>query len=278
MAQFPALPLWTDAYLGDTTHLTTIEHGAYLLLLIVAWRSPDCRLPNDDKMLARFTKLSPSQWKRIKPIIMEFFTIRDEWIYQLRLLDELEAVKRLTMQRSNAGKSSALKRKERNQRAFQREANETATPTPRPIKKDIDKSISKEKRKKSQTEIPENWQPNAKALEIGFEENYSPEEIKFIAQTFIDSAHAKGTRYVEWNTAFYKWLRSGITRSDVDRKRTSKNSNGGKPGNKGIVGIGNKLASEIRARDNEQQTDILPSDGGYGESLGTLESDNEIKF
>ena len=53
MAQFPVLPLWTDAYLGDTTHLTTIEHGAYMLLLMVSWRSPDCRLPDDDAMLAR---------------------------------------------------------------------------------------------------------------------------------------------------------------------------------------------------------------------------------
>jgi hypothetical protein len=42
MAEFPALPLWTDAYLGDTRHLSQSEHGAYLLLLITAWRTPNC--------------------------------------------------------------------------------------------------------------------------------------------------------------------------------------------------------------------------------------------
>ena len=93
MAQFPSLPLWTDAYLGDTTHLTTLEHGAYLLLLIAAWRSPNCRLPNDDKMLARYTKLTPAQWKRIKPMILSFFDEKDNWLYQGRLSDESSFVK-----------------------------------------------------------------------------------------------------------------------------------------------------------------------------------------
>lgn len=32
MAEFPALPLWTDAYIGDTAHLTNEEHGVYLRL------------------------------------------------------------------------------------------------------------------------------------------------------------------------------------------------------------------------------------------------------
>ena len=53
MAEFPALPLFTDALLGDTTHLDATEFGAYLLMLIVAWRSPDCALPDDDRYLAR---------------------------------------------------------------------------------------------------------------------------------------------------------------------------------------------------------------------------------
>ena len=127
MAQFPALPLFTDAYLGDTTHLTTIEHGAYLLLLIVAWRSKGCKLPDDDKMLARYTKLSTAQWLRIKPVVLEFFTVENGYLFQGRLLDELDTVKRLTMQRSNAGKASAL----------QREANgkQHPHPHPHPLKK-----------------------------------------------------------------------------------------------------------------------------------------------
>ena len=40
MADFPALPFFTDAYLGDTQHLTLEEHGAYQKLLYIAWRSP----------------------------------------------------------------------------------------------------------------------------------------------------------------------------------------------------------------------------------------------
>jgi hypothetical protein len=51
LAEFPALPLFTDAYLGDTTHLSTFEHGAYLLLLIVSWRTPGCCVADDDALL-----------------------------------------------------------------------------------------------------------------------------------------------------------------------------------------------------------------------------------
>lgn len=113
MAEFPALPLWTDAYLGDTTHLTTIEHGAYLLLLMTAWRSPDCRLPDDDRLLARYARCSPGQWKRLRPIIEPFFLSENGHWTQGRLTDEAVAVRRKKEAAAANGRASALKRKGR---------------------------------------------------------------------------------------------------------------------------------------------------------------------
>lgn len=132
MAEFPSLPLWTDAYMADTTHLTTLEHGAYFLLLVVAWRSKDVRLPDDDKLLARYTRLTPAQWKRIKPVISQFFTIENGYWMQGRLTDEFNAVKQYRKRQSDAGKASALKRKGRHSTAVESGCNHGASPTPTP--------------------------------------------------------------------------------------------------------------------------------------------------
>lgn len=110
MAEFPALPLFTDAYLGDTVHLTTIEHGAYLLLLMCMWRS-NGTLPNNDKLLARYSKLSPSQWKRIKPILWPLFDVSNEGITQGRLSDELDYVKANSKKQSDRAKTRWNKQK-----------------------------------------------------------------------------------------------------------------------------------------------------------------------
>jgi len=89
MAQFPALPLFTDAYLADAGHLPEVDHGRYLLLLIHMWRAPQCRLPNDDKWLARrFRKTVEEVQSDLRPIISEFMQTDGNWICQKRLLRE----------------------------------------------------------------------------------------------------------------------------------------------------------------------------------------------
>jgi uncharacterized protein YdaU (DUF1376 family) len=65
MSKAPAMPMYWDAYLGDTTHLTTEEHGAYLLLLAAMWRR-DGSVPDDDKDNARIIGLTPAKWRKIK--------------------------------------------------------------------------------------------------------------------------------------------------------------------------------------------------------------------
>ena len=77
MADFPALPFWTDAYLADTTHLTTEQHGAYCLLLFKMWRMPDCNLPDDPKLLARLAGITPAKWPGVWSVLKDFFLLGD---------------------------------------------------------------------------------------------------------------------------------------------------------------------------------------------------------
>lgn len=127
MAEFPAIPLWTDAYLGDTRHLTTLQHGAYLLLLMTAWRTKECALPDDDNLLARYAGLEIRNWLKIKEVVMEFWMLEDGMWRQGRLTDERESAVVRKHQASNAGKASALKRQGRHSTDVQQSVNSTST-------------------------------------------------------------------------------------------------------------------------------------------------------
>jgi uncharacterized protein YdaU (DUF1376 family) len=108
MAEFPALPLWTDAYLGDTRHLSQAEHGAYLLLLITAWRTAGCCLPDDDGLLSRYAGCKdPRTWRRQKPVVMAFWELRGGRWYQKRLTTERRYVAELARKRAEAGREGA---------------------------------------------------------------------------------------------------------------------------------------------------------------------------
>lgn len=115
MAEFPALTLWTDSYLADTRMLSTMEHGAYLLLLMEAWRRPHCDLPDDDKILARLAGLPRDEWDEIKPTIMGFWTYdgRSKTWHQKRLRKERDAAR----VRSKSAKDKAAKRWEKTKKA-----------------------------------------------------------------------------------------------------------------------------------------------------------------
>src|SRR3546814_8122762 len=65
------MPLYVADYLADTGHLSTVEHGAYLLLIMHYWQSGG--LPDDDKKLARITRLSPREWAGVRETVAEFF-------------------------------------------------------------------------------------------------------------------------------------------------------------------------------------------------------------
>lgn len=143
MAEYPAMPLFTDAFIGDTLHLNSAQVGAYMLMLMTAWRSPDCSLPNDDVYLARITRMDKRTWLNNKKVLLEFWQVtEDAKLFQKRLGDERIYVEEKRNNNSKAGKASALKRKNRGSTSVQKNANKNPTPTPTPTPIfGIDKSI-----------------------------------------------------------------------------------------------------------------------------------------
>lgn len=107
MAEFPALPLYTDAYIGDTQHLTNEEHGVYLRLLMFAWRTADCSLPDDDKRLALMVGVTAKKWASLKPVVMSFWALVEGRWKQKRLTAQREFVERSREQKRAAGTASS---------------------------------------------------------------------------------------------------------------------------------------------------------------------------
>ena len=106
MADYPALPLWTDAYLADTTHLTIVEHGAYILLLMHAWRTPECRLPADEKWIARKLGCSAESYREtVVPVLEEFWKNDGNFWKQKRLTRERRYLEKKSAAQSARAKS-----------------------------------------------------------------------------------------------------------------------------------------------------------------------------
>jgi uncharacterized protein YdaU (DUF1376 family) len=101
MSQAPSLPLFVDAYLADTTHLSTEEHGAYLLLLMAMWRRGGS-VPDDDTDNARMVGLPVRKWRQVRARLSPFLVLGNGEISQKRLRKEWEFV----VNRSNAARQN----------------------------------------------------------------------------------------------------------------------------------------------------------------------------
>jgi uncharacterized protein YdaU (DUF1376 family) len=65
------MPFYPADYLADTGHLTTLEHGAYFLLILHYWSNGG--LPKDETKLARIARLTASEWTSVRDTIADFF-------------------------------------------------------------------------------------------------------------------------------------------------------------------------------------------------------------
>lgn len=104
------MPLDIGRYLKDTGRLSTLEHGAYLLLIMDYWNAGS--LPQDDASLCSIARLQPKQWQAMKPKIAAFF--RPDWTHK-KVEKELAEAEAKYRRRAKAGRTGGIAKAE-NQR------------------------------------------------------------------------------------------------------------------------------------------------------------------
>lgn len=204
MTALPYIPLYVADYLADTSHLSTMEHGAYLLLIMNYWQRGK-PLPSDTVQLARICRLSEKQFKKIIPQLENFFeVVGNKWVHQ-RIDTELAKVLDKSTKASNAGRASAQQRASGRSTDVQRTFNHTDTDTER--KKEPNKVLSKEKRG---TRISDTFEPDESCHKLAEALLLSSRESQDALANFLDYWRAvpaaKGLK-LDWQATFRNQLR-----------------------------------------------------------------------
>jgi uncharacterized protein YdaU (DUF1376 family) len=215
MAEYPYMKLWTNDFIGDTGHLSTAETGAYIMLLMCAWRTSDCSLPDDDKKLARMARADGRHWSKIKDAVLEFWDLEGGRWTNKRLTKERFTATVKSRLAATAGRASALKR---NNSAptdvaipFQRKSNEVIVTVIEDKKEPL--QGSKENKKSPQKKgvpIPDDWLPSENLIQFAIDEIGDLKDVQRETDKFIDYwvaiPGARG-RKKDWNATFRNWIR-----------------------------------------------------------------------
>lgn len=225
----PAIPLFGDAYLSDTHHLSLEEHGAYLKLLMIAWRTADCSLPDDDKRLAMMLGVSTKRWGQLKPVVMEFWRLSDGQWTQKRLTKERLYVQHKRAKNAeaanerwngqtieNKGTAPSERISGRKSERISQEACINDAPPPPPLIP-TDKSVGRAKHL-----IPDDWQP----VEFGagtdcrrIVEGWTGLEFERQIERFRAHHERDGNRYSNWQAAWKTWVLNSVEFNRGSRQR-----------------------------------------------------------
>ncbi len=205
MTNAPFMQLYVADYLADTQHLTTEQHGAYLLLLMTMWRNAGS-LPNDEKKLARIARVSMKRWHIIAGDVMAFFDISDGHITQKRLSEELQKAVSKSEKRKTSGslggKAKSLKNNEQGLANASVLLKHSSEPDIRNIKKDTNVSQKKGCR------LPDDFQPD---FSFATNEGFSQDEARTLFESFRDYWTAKTGKDAtkrDWQATWRNWVRS----------------------------------------------------------------------
>lgn len=214
MSKAPSMPMYWDAYLADTTHLTTEEHGAYLLLLGAMWRRNGW-IPDDDVDIARILRLTRAKWMRIRKRLAPFLLFEDGRISQKNLLkiweNTQEKIEKNRENGAKGGRPKSSKNKDitKPNGSVSQNPNETI-PEPEPYTEPVREKENPNgfsKKADQGSRLPDDWMPD----EIfAASEGLSAADTQREAQKFRDYWRSMpGRRGVksDWQATWRNWVR-----------------------------------------------------------------------
>lgn len=229
----PSFLFNADAYTGDTPHLTTEEHGGYLLLMLAYYRM-EKPLPASDRALASICKMTPEQWTLCKPTLAAFFRQDGElWRHdriEMEISNRNAAVERFRARASAGGKAKAeIKR-----------ASSTDVALPKPAESKLkliplSESPLNVARQASNPEPPElspvdtNYQPPDHVREACLLDA-DASTLMVEIQKFIWYQQQNGALSADWNASFQIWWKRFVAHKPKPKPRIEVNSTSAEEG------------------------------------------------
>ncbi len=178
-------------YLSDTGHLTTAQHGAYLLLIMHYWKRG--ALPDADDQLAAITRMTPANWRQAKPTIQGFFY--DGWKHgrierELAKAAEISSKRSVAALRMHAMKDASAEQKHTHLHLHKQE----------PKKEGATKPVKKDRRRA--TQIHDERKPN---YDLSLKANLTQAETDREFAKFVNHAKANGRTCINWDAAEQNW-------------------------------------------------------------------------
>ena len=225
----PYLPLFIDDYEAATAHLTMVEDGAYNRLLRLCWRSPGCKLPNDEAWIMRKMRATTeAECDAVRSVLNEFFTKGRGKIWSKRLLEVHLQKSVAHTGRVEAGKKGGTaKALKTNNSSY---SNATALPeqcSSNQNQNQEEKEEANASSKKPASRLPPDWRLPATWGEWAMSEGMAEPMVRQEAAKFHDYwkgvPGSKGVK-LDWLATWRNWVRKALADLAAQSKRGRQSS------------------------------------------------------
>lgn len=231
------MPLYIGDYLADTMRLTTLQHGAYLLLLMEYWRQGP--LPDEQPELAAIAKLDRKVWEReVWPTLSRFFERFDDGLlHQKRIDNERTKAIEISNKRREAVQQRAdrkgNKSEDKSLESGYKEPTNVGSSEPTPSRdlhnytslrsEELPSVAARTSARGAGTRLPEDWAPDESGHRFAVELNLNPDHVLAAFRDYWIAKAGKDGRKTDWLATWRNWCRR------ESENRTKPGRSGGRP-------------------------------------------------